>query len=921
MPEGRSWPDPWGGLGDSRWRSRARLVARLLTGSAVLMPLLLWGGEVPGLREASAILAGLALALTAWSLPRRWHLPPLGWIVCAALPVAAVLVLQVWPGSGSHPWAEADLRALGVGGAVRSIDPDATRSALGWIAGLAALAAAAALLWPGDRAWRLAGMIVVAGAVHAGLAIVLAALWPEFPSPNGSPGRVRGTFVSPNQAAACWAMLVPLALALTRWRSRQYAWAAAALAAAVVLSASRGGTAVMLLIGVPLLVVVIPGRRRRWAVPAILALAGLWLWLVNLAPVQTRYVQLEADAATFNGRMLMWRAAVPVAAAAGAFGSGAGTTALAWRRSGEAAFEPLTLTDLHSDPLQLWLELGWAGLALVAAGIIAAVAMAWRRGGGAGGEGGGIRHPLALGGGLGLAHLALHGGAEFLLSSPALAALAVLLGVLLARGLSGSPIVVPVPALRVRWSLVGLAAIVIVGALGLLPLADEARRARELDRLDRLRTAQAEAVDNERRARVRPDEAAPPAQPPHDLGFLTSLREREHPQGHRLATVLARMWLDQAGRAAADQRAGWIDAARAALEVAARACPGSAAAWAERARLAALAPDDPAAAVTALRRMLAWAPGWMRGHHLGLALAAQPPTAPTVGPALGDILLHLTLRAGRPVPWEVLDLAAARSGDATVALLLANAPEGLLAAAAPWLAEHGSEAQWRHARQTAMRRASAAGQPGARVEPTQFAAAMDLLGPDGWVVRLASDREGRNGQAVELLRAGLPVPPALAAAVAADGGGVPGLDVAMPDLAERDGRAALAGMLHEAGTWANGLRQDLEAVEQALVGDAGSAADAPPGVLLRCAEDTRLGAALCERLRAIAQRARRPTWRNLPGGVWAWWLDDGTGPGRVALPPGRFGVVIDGAWQGWATGAARLRTTPGAHRVALLRAP
>jgi len=916
----RAWED----LGEGRWKRRARLLARILAGSAALLPLLLWGGEVPGLRELSIILAGSALALAAWSLPRRWRLPPLAWIACAALPAAAVLLAQVWPGLGPHPWVAADAQQLGVTWTVRSIDPAATTSALGWVIGLAALAAATAILWPGERMWRLAGLLVVLGATHAALAIILAPLWGEFPSASASVGRVRGSFVYPNQAAACWAMLLPLALVLVRWRSRHYAWAAAALAAAVVLSASRGGTAVMLLIALPLLAVVIPARRRCWALPAILLVAGAWLWLVNLEPVQARYLRLEADASTLSGRLLIWRAAVPVAQSAGAFGCGAGTTELAWRRGGASAFEPSTVADLHSDPLQLWLELGWAGAAVVAAGLVAAFGAA--RWGGRLAEnrpssaGGGWRHPLTIGGGLGLLHLLLHGGAEYLMSSPALAAEAVLLAVVAARGLAGKP-----EGARIgvaRWVLLVPATLAVAAGVGLLPRAAEERQARNLGKLDFHRVIAAAAVDREAAAKLHPGDPVPAPSPTHDPGFLASLRDRGPGAAHRLALVQARLWLDQAEREPRDRRGMWTTAAAAALAAAARDCPGSAAAWAERARLAALAPQpDPAAAAAALRRVVAWAPGWMRGHHLGIVLSTTPPTAAVVGPALGDLFLHLAIAAGRPIPEPLLDLMAARSGATAVAQLLDRAPNSLHIAAARWLRAHGSEAQWRNARRLAITLGRVAGLSDQLIAPTQALAAADLLGEGTWQLQLATSADGRKAQAVELLRAGLPIPPPLAAAVTADGGGVPGLDLPVPDLADREARAGLAAAIREAGPWAVSLRQDLDAVEQALVGDAASAAWAPPGTLLRLAEDTRLGASLGERLRQIAQRARRPTWRSLTNGTWCWWLDDGNGPDRVKLPPGRYGLVIDGIWRGWARDGVSVRTTPGVHRIVLLLPP
>ena len=106
------------------------------------------------------------------------------------------------------PW----LNQLLAGDGTTGLFPDNPQQTLGWSTNVyrPVVAGAWRHLVVGSHAWRHANIaslvqaLIVVGGLHAVFALIAGQLLPEFPVDRGYVGRIRGTFVYPNQAAACW---------------------------------------------------------------------------------------------------------------------------------------------------------------------------------------------------------------------------------------------------------------------------------------------------------------------------------------------------------------------------------------------------------------------------------------------------------------------------------------------------------------------------------------------------------------------------------------------------------------------------------------------------------------------------------------------------------------------------------------------
>ena len=130
-----------------------------------------------------------------------------------------------------------------------SLAPEASWWRLLFLIQLPAFALSGSWLFRHQHVRDLVSWLVIIAAIHAGLALVLQVLAPDLPNPQAYVGRVRGSFVYPNQAATFWAAHLPLALAQARLKPRRWHLVAPALLAiAIVLSASRSAIGITLVV-------------------------------------------------------------------------------------------------------------------------------------------------------------------------------------------------------------------------------------------------------------------------------------------------------------------------------------------------------------------------------------------------------------------------------------------------------------------------------------------------------------------------------------------------------------------------------------------------------------------------------------------------------------------------------------------------
>lgn len=622
-----------------------------------------------------------------------------------------------------------------------------------------------------ERARQLLLLVVAIGAIHAGISIVLAPFAPAFPG-GGYSGRVRGTFVSPNEAVAFWSLLLPSALLLWARYGAPWGWCLAALTVAVIGSGSRGGVLSAGLVVLPLAWLLLP-PRRRWAW-GLLGLVGLAIAgaAINLQPLQGRFAELaqehaQAHEITLSGRVSIWRASLPLIAEAGPWGTGPGTTMLAWRRAGDTTFEPQPLGHLHSDPLEALLESGWAGTTVLLVGwVLAAILVLgrlpperWRR-------------SAVLGPLLGLATFLIHSGADFLFENEAIVLTALLLVVVVivtatapedaplghtarilrrvdartaagsegqAAAASGAPPSTQAPALAARadgpgtlggrWSMPGLlAGLAGVGALlvlGLLPWEIARARADAAFTTTARLVTGPEATSSAAHAASAELLQAPLASLPTAGAVRCPYAVSGLAGDARLLALRAGLdcsaWEATSGSTedTADAAAPMADRATtmpaspsedprgdaaACLQRAALACPAEPRAWLARARLALdLDHADGTAAADCLERALTWAPAWMYGAQEAYALLARD-EATAIPAARRKALLQRLLGPDLPVPLTAAVAARRDLGEPALEALLADGHhERTRASLVGYLRVHGSCAAWRRARATDLR--------------------------------------------------------------------------------------------------------------------------------------------------------------------------------------------------------------------------
>jgi O-antigen ligase len=332
------------------------------TGGMGLMGSTRTWGYAPGLLLSfCGSLLVLARPLIFHSTP-AWRIPPGFWVLAA---LAAYVAVRV-------PWA---------------VVPYAARwEALRW-----GCLTAAAWSWTqmGGRQHRwkwLLGVLLLAGALASLYALVqqvngsAQVLWAPRPEQYGM--RASGTYLCPNHFAHLLAMLFPLALVVVGLPAAGFPLRLMALyflgvsTPALYWSQSRSGWGGMVA-GVCATLVLLAWRRSRaWLLVALVALpllagaAGGLAWK-TLPLVRERIGQVLTDpAAASNVRIPMWRDSPGMIRDRPVWGFGGGSFLWAYPPYQVRVRDHLKWDYLHNDILQILVEHGAVGLALMLAGLI-----------------------------------------------------------------------------------------------------------------------------------------------------------------------------------------------------------------------------------------------------------------------------------------------------------------------------------------------------------------------------------------------------------------------------------------------------------------------------------------------------------------------------------------------------------------------
>jgi len=368
--------------------------------------LLLGGGTRQGL-WSDALLQLLSLGLMAAVVVRsfqstaRLPVPVLllvGAVVAVPLLQLIPLPLDVWsnlPGRAAFARVFEDVGAS-PGWMPASLSPAATwRAFLSLLPGLAVFFAVVHLEEPGRRVLSLAILAVALLSVLLGLAQVAGGAASKLRFyPITNPGSSVGLFANRNHHAAFLATAIPFAAAwlvgsihdrrLRLWAVGALILALALLILGVGVTSSRGGIllAVVAALGSGLIALVHARQIKGRGVIIVAAAALLGAILI----VQFAFFRLigRLDEDVLSG--LRFQIA-DVAAAAGAtfqpLGSGLGTFVPIYKMfETPAGLIPNYINHAHNDWLELWVETGWIGIAVLAAFLawfaIAAVRV-WRR--------------------------------------------------------------------------------------------------------------------------------------------------------------------------------------------------------------------------------------------------------------------------------------------------------------------------------------------------------------------------------------------------------------------------------------------------------------------------------------------------------------------------------------------------------------
>lgn len=327
-----------------------------------------------------------ALALGTFSLikSRQWrrHKVLLGlWVGVLCLPLLQFipLPLELW---GRLPGRDQFLPALGLS-EVRpaalgaTLSPDGTwRTFLGLLPPAAMLLSVLALA-PGQR-WDLVRLLLLLAAISViiGVGQIAAGVAALYPYETTSPGKLVGLFANRNHMATLILMCLPfaaagLAVGSGGFGDRSWGWAGLLLLFVVALGVIRSRAGVVIAVPTLLgcvLILVAQARTTRYRVRAAVMIgsAGAAIALVSvfaLSPLMDRF-----DASAGAGRIEHWPVVLDAANTFLPLGSGLGSFDAVFRSVEPLnTLDPTYFNEAHNEYLQLWLESGWFGAALLVA--------------------------------------------------------------------------------------------------------------------------------------------------------------------------------------------------------------------------------------------------------------------------------------------------------------------------------------------------------------------------------------------------------------------------------------------------------------------------------------------------------------------------------------------------------------------------
>lgn len=241
-----------------------------------------------------------------------------------------------------------------------------------------------------------------------------------------NPLRAAATFVTPNTfAAAINLFLLPLIVVILAGRGSALVSAAALwLFAGLVATQSRGGM-LALLASLLFLALCLPAHRVRRALPIagrlVAGCAAVWLAVVGIASwtvpqvhgpgVETPSIEAWTGRATWD-RAEIFATTFQLIKQQPLLGAGASMFWPAFEPVRPDVFGDKTFLFAHNDYLQIWLEYGVPGLALLLGLVAAALVAAWRSGRAASFD------PLPLACGAGLASCFAHAFVDYPLYVP-----------------------------------------------------------------------------------------------------------------------------------------------------------------------------------------------------------------------------------------------------------------------------------------------------------------------------------------------------------------------------------------------------------------------------------------------------------------------------------------------------------------------
>jgi O-antigen ligase len=381
------------------------IVAALMGGGSRAAPLRLAAVELTSLPLAALAIQRLARGGAATPVRRAlWPLGLLGLTLVLPLLQMTPLPPSLWtllPGAAPRAQALA-LAGLPLGWAPMSLNPDETGRMTLALTPPVAMVLAMLVLGPAAGR-RLAGLWLVMATVGLllGLGQIAAPGGPAYLFAVTNVGSLVGLFANRNHEAGFLLALLPFAAAFAtpgRGRAKPaegpnvMPWLAGLfiVMAVVALTVIRSRTGVLLAGPALAAAMLAPaGQRRRRGAKAsrasasLIAAVGIALLVVaalSLTPVLERFALAVGD----DPRLKAWPYVIAAAWAHQPFGAGLGAFDRVYQ-----TVEPLTLVGptyfnhAHNEFLELWLETGWPGVALLTAfGVwfLRASVAAWRSG-------------------------------------------------------------------------------------------------------------------------------------------------------------------------------------------------------------------------------------------------------------------------------------------------------------------------------------------------------------------------------------------------------------------------------------------------------------------------------------------------------------------------------------------------------------